>query len=218
MQESPVSTVLIIGASRGVGLETVKCALRAGHKVRALARSAGNIPVSHTNLEKITGDALDFDAIKRSLSGINVVIQSLGVGLSPENIFTPTRLFSVATRVLVTAMEETGVKRLICVTGMGAGNSRDKGGILYSIAFHLFLDRMYLDKDAQEWIIRKSTLEWIIARPGILTNGPKTGGYRVLVDPKEWRSGFISRADVADFLIKQINDDTLLGKTPVLIG
>jgi putative NADH-flavin reductase len=173
MQESPVSTVLIIGASRGVGLETVKCALRAGHKVRALARSAGNIPVSHTNLEKITGDALDFDAIKRSLSGINVVIQSLGVGLSPENIFTPTRLFSVATRVLVTAMEETGVKRLICVTGMGAGNSRDKGGILYSIAFHLFLDRMYLDKDAQEWIIRKSTLEWIIARPGILTNGRK---------------------------------------------
>jgi len=72
---------------------------------------------------------------------------------------------------------------------------------------------VYLDKDAQELIIRKSTLEWVIVRPAILTHGPKTGTYHVLVDPKEWRSGFISRADVADFLLKQINDDTFLGKT-----
>ena len=71
---------------------------------------------------------------------------------------------------------------------------------------------MYLDKDAQELIIRKSTLEWVVVRPAILTHGPKTGTYHVLVDPKDWRSGFISRADVADFLVKQINDDTFLGK------
>jgi putative NADH-flavin reductase len=111
-----MSTVLIIGASRGIGFETMKCAVKAGHRVRALARSACSIPVSHTNLEKITGDALDFRAIKQALVGINVVIQTLGVDLSPESIFRPSRLFSVATRVLVTAMEETtGVKRLICV-------------------------------------------------------------------------------------------------------
>jgi putative NADH-flavin reductase len=213
-----VSIILIVGASRGIGLETVKCALKAGHKVRALARSAASIPVSHANVEKITGDALDLNAIKQALAGVNVVIQTLGVDLSPEIMFRPTRLFSMATRVLVAAMEETGVKRLICVTGLGAGNSRNKSGFFYNLAFHLFLDNVYLDKDAQEWIIRKSTLEWVIARPAILTNGLRTGTYRVLLDPKEWRSGFISRADVADFLVKQINDDTLLGKTPVLIG
>jgi putative NADH-flavin reductase len=154
----------------------------------------------------------------RALAGANVVIQTLGVDLSPEIMLRPTRLFSMATRILVTAMEETGVKRLICVTGLGAGNSRNKSGVFYNMAFHLFLDNVYLDKDAQEWIIRKSTLEWVIARPAILTNAPRTGTYRVLLDPKEWRSGFISRTDVADFLVKQINDDTLLGKTPVLIG
>ncbi len=211
-----MSTVLIVGASRGIGFETVKCALRAGHKVRALARSAGNIPVNHPNLKKITGDALDEGTFRRALAGVDAVIQTLGVDFSPEIIFRGTRLFSVATRLLVTAMKETGIKRLISVTGLGAGNSRNKGGLLYNIAFHLFLDNVYLDKDAQEWSIRKSTLEWVIARPVILTNGTRTGTYRVLVDPQEWRSGFISRADVADFLVKQIDDNALLGKALVL--
>jgi hypothetical protein len=56
-----------------------------------------------------------------------------------------------------------------------AGNSRNKGGFLYNMAFHLFLESVYSDKDAQEWIIRKSTLEWVIARPVILTNGDQCG-------------------------------------------
>jgi hypothetical protein len=67
-------------------------------------------------------------------------------------------------------------------------------------------------------MIRKSKLDWVIARPGILTNGSRTGSYQVLVDPKDWRCGFISRADVADFLVKQIDGDEFLGKTPVLIS
>jgi putative NADH-flavin reductase len=211
-----MATVLIIGASRGIGLETLRRALKAGYKVRALARSAGNIPVSHPDLEKVTGDALDRGAVKQALAGVDAVIQTLGVAAGPEMIFKPVRLFSEATRVLVTAMEETGVKRLICVTGFGAGDSRNKGGFLYDTAFHLFFGRAYDDKDVQEQIVRNSTLEWSIARPVILTNGPRTGSYRVLVDPKDWRCGFISRADVADFLVKQIDDDTFVGKAPVL--
>jgi putative NADH-flavin reductase len=186
--------------------------------VRALARSAGRIPVSDPNLEKITGDALDFGTMTQALAGINVAIQALGVDFGPDTIFRGTQLFSLATRILVKAMEESSVRRLISVTGLGAGNSRDRGGFLYDIAFHLFLERVYSDKDEQEWIIRNSTLEWVIVRPAVLTNGPRTGNYRVLVHPREWRSGFISRADVADFLVKQINDDTFLGQTPVLTG
>ena len=211
-----MATVLIIGASRGVGLETLKRALKGGHKVRALSRSASNIPVSNPELEKITGDALDRGAVRQALIGVDAVIQTLGVAAGPEIICKPVRLFSEATRVLVTAMEEAGVKRLICLTGFGAGDSRNKGGFLYNTAFNLFLRRAYDDKDVQEEIIRKSTLEWVIARPVILTNGPRTGSYRALVDRKDWRCGFISRADVADFLVEQIDDDALLGKTPVL--
>ena len=64
-----MSTVLVIGASRGIGLETVKCAVNSGHEVRALARSATSIPLSRRNLEKITGDALDFSTIKQALAG-----------------------------------------------------------------------------------------------------------------------------------------------------
>jgi uncharacterized protein YbjT (DUF2867 family) len=211
-----VATVLIIGASRGIGLETVKAALQAGHSVRALARSARRIPVDHPRLEKMAGDALEMTTVKSALTGVDVVTQSLGISGGPEIILEPTRFFSTATRVLVTAMEEAQVKRLICVTGFGAGDSRGHGGFLYSAAFHLLLGRLYEDKDVQERIVRRSKLDWVIVRPVILTNGSKTNAYRALVDPRRWRCGFISRADVADFLVKQIDGDAFLHKTPVL--
>ena len=102
------------------------------------------------------------------------------------------------------------------MTGFGAGNSRGHGGCLYSVAFHLLLGRVYDDKDVQERIVRNSKLDWVIVRPVILTDGPKTNAYRALVDRRGWTCGFISRADVADFLVKQIDDDAFLYKTPVL--
>ena len=198
-----VATVLIIGASRGIGLETVKAALEAGHSVRALARSARRIPVDHPKLEKMAGDALEMATVKRAVTGVDVVTQSLGVSARPEVIFKLTRFFSDATRILVTAMEEAQVKRLICVTGFGAGDSRSRGGFVYNVAFHLLLGRVYDDKDVQERIVRTSKLDWVIVRPVILTNGPKTNAYRALVDPRGWlwvhlarrRGGFPRQAD-----------------------
>jgi len=213
-----MSTVLIVGASRGIGVETVRLALEAGHSLRALARSATSIRLHDPRLEKLDGDALDQQMIERALAGIDAVIQTLGVSPTPERIFSGTRLFSAATRILVDAMEATSVKRLISVTGLGAGNSRGRGGLLYDAALWLFLGRVYADKDAQEWIIRRSRLDWTIVRPTVLTTGPRTGAYRVLVDARDWRSGFISRADVADFLVTQIGDASLIHKTPVLTG
>ena len=164
----------------------------------------------------MAGDALEMATVKRALTGVDVVTQSLGVSAGPEIILNPTRFFSKATRVLVTAMEEAQVRRLICVTGFGAGDSRGHGGFLYSVAFHLLLGRVYDDKDVQERIVRNSKLDWVIVRPVILTDGPKTNAYRALVDRRGWTCGFISRADVADFLVKQIDDDAFLYKTPVL--
>jgi NAD(P)-dependent dehydrogenase (short-subunit alcohol dehydrogenase family) len=140
-----VATLLIIGASRGIGFETVKAALQAGHSVRALARSARRIPVDHPKLEKMAGDALETATVKRALTGVDVVTQSLGVSAGLESILRPTRFFSKATRVLVTAMERAQVKRLICVTGFGAGDSRGHGGCLYNAAVHLLLGRVYDD-------------------------------------------------------------------------
>jgi uncharacterized protein YbjT (DUF2867 family) len=89
---------------------------------------------------------------------------------------------------------------------------------MYNVALWLFLGRIYADKDAQEWIIRRSRLDWTIVRPTVLTNGPRTRAYRVRVDTRDWRSGSISRADVADLLVRQIEDASLLRKTPVLTG
>jgi putative NADH-flavin reductase len=142
-----VAIVLIIGASRGIGLETVRAALKAGHSVRALARSARRIPVDHPKLEKMAGDALEMATVKRALTGVDVVTQSLGVSAGPEVILKSTRFFSKATRVLVTAMEETQVKRLICVTGFGAGDSRGRGGLAFS-RLRDFDDRhLYVSRD-----------------------------------------------------------------------
>jgi putative NADH-flavin reductase len=214
-----MSKVLIIGASRGIGLETVRAALRAGHSVRALARSAACIPVQNAALDKMASDALDGDVIRKALQDVDVVILTLGVDISPRAIFERTTLFSQSTRILVDAMKAAGVKRLVAVTGLGAGDSRGHGGLLYdAIAFPLLLKRVYDDKDVQEWIIRSSGLEWTIVRPGLLANGPATGNYRVLTAPKDWRFGVISRADVADFLVRQIDDRTLIGATPLLIN
>lgn len=213
-----MATVLIIGASRGIGLATVKRALKAGHSVRAMSRSATAIRLRDPRLEKLDGDARNRETIERALAGVDAVIQTLGISSDPELIITGTRLFSAATRILVRAMEASTVRRLICVTGFGAGNSRGRGGILYNLANELLLGRIYADKDVQERIIRHSQLDWTIARPTILTNGPRTKAYRVLVNPRDWRPGFISRADVADFLVKQIDDKGLLRKTPVLTG
>ena len=211
--------VLIIGASRGIGLETVKAALGGGHKVRALARSAADIPIENADLEKLSGNALESDTIRNALEGVDVAIQTLGVDISLRAIIEPTTLFSRSTRILVDAMKAAGVDRIIAVTGLGAGDSRGHGGILYDgIAFPLLLKRVYDDKDVQEWIIRSSGLNWTIVRPGLLTSGPATGRYRVLRVPQEWRFGVISRADVADFLVRQVDDRTLIGATPLLIN
>ena len=208
--------LLVIGASRGIGLEVVKQALSRGHEVLAFAQSADSIRLSNSRLEKRNGSALKVSDIASAMTGVDAVILTLGVRAGPGMVLGPVDLFSRATQIVVDAMKKARVKRLICVTGFGAGDSRTKLGPLQAMFFQLLFGRAYDDKDVQEVIVRKSGLDWIIVRPVILTNSPKTGRYKVLNNPEDWRSGTISRADVADFLVKQVQDPAYLGKTPVL--
>ncbi|MGI9404311.1 MAG: NAD(P)-dependent oxidoreductase [Hyphomicrobium sp.] len=213
-----MTKVLVIGASRGIGLETVKALLAKGYEVRAFARSASTIPFDDERLEKVDGDALDRRDIDGTLAGVDAVIQSLGVTFGPEMILKGTTLFSKSARMLVDAMRAKGVKRLIAVTGLGAGDSRGHGGLLYdALVFPLVLKRVYDDKDVEEQIVRASGLEWTIVRPGLLTSAAPAGRYQVLTDPKSWHAGAISRSDVGEFLTRQVEDRTYIGQTPVLI-
>jgi putative NADH-flavin reductase len=208
--------ILIIGASKGIGLETTRQALEAGYHVRALARSATAISLSDPKLEKVRGDALKSQDVEAALIGVDVVIETLGVGLG--DLFRPVHLFSDATRVLVAAMQAQGVKRLICVTGFGAGDSRTSISWLQRVPFHVVFGRAYEDKSRQEQLIKESALDWTITRPGVLTGGPRTRRYKVLEEPSQWRNGIISRSDVADFLVRQIDDQTYVHKAPVLVS
>jgi putative NADH-flavin reductase len=215
-----MALIVVIGASRGIGLETVRCALSAGHRVRAFARGAGGIATEHAQLEKIAADAVDAEAVARAIAGADAVIQSLGASerAQPWVILTSTTLFSHATRILVDAMRNAGVRRLLAITGIGAGDSRGHGGLLYdTLVFPLLLKRIYDDKDVQEQIIKASGLEWTIVRPGLLTSGPATGRARALTDPRQWCAGSVSRADVADFLVREAFERRFVGKTPLLI-
>ena len=208
--------VLIIGASKGIGLATTKAALAAGYDVRAFARSAAAMTLSDPRLEKVQGDATRQQDVETAVAGVDAVILTLGVGLG--ELFKPVHLFSDATRVIVAALTAKSVKRLICVTGFGAGDSRASIGLLQRVPFQIVFGRAYDDKTRQEDLIKQSGLDWTIGRPGVLLNGPKSSRYKVLREPSSWRNGIISRASVAEFLVKQIEDRSYLRAAPVLVN
>ncbi len=208
--------ILIIGASKGIGLETTRQSLAAGYDVRALARSVSSLDLQDARLEKMRGNALNQHDVETAIAGVDAVIVTLGVGLG--ELVKPVHLFSDATRVLIAAMKDQGVNRLICVTGFGAGDSRASIGLLQRVPFQIVFGRAYDDKSRQEGLIKESGLDWTIARPGVLLNGPQTGRYKVLGKPSEWRNGVISRSNVADFLVKQIEDRTFINGAPVLVN
>jgi len=208
--------LLIIGASGGIGIEAVRLALDRGLQVRAMARSADRIQIDDPLLETRSADASDPEAVRAALEGVDAVIHVVGAAPSLRRMFTPIDVFSKTTEVLVAEMARTGVKRLVAVTGFGAGDSRAAFSLPERISHRLFLGTAYADKDRQEAIIRESDLDWLIVRPTILTNGRGRGRYQVLVDPNQWRNGLIARRDVADFLVREVIAPSHIRVAPVV--
>ncbi len=197
--------ILVMGATSGIGAKVRETAIAKGHRVRAMSRSAGNLDAQEL-LEPFPGDALSEADVARALEGVDAVIYALGIKESVAMLWQEVTLFSDSTRILLAAMQASGPRRLIAVTGFGAGRSRAAMSALERIGHKAVLGKPYADKDRQEEMIRATDLDWTIVRPVILTNNKATGRYRVMADPGDWRNGLISRADVADYCVRAAED------------
>ncbi|WP_062013468.1 NAD(P)-dependent oxidoreductase [Aureimonas sp. AU4] len=207
--------LLVLGATGGTGRRIVAQALARGHEVAALVRSPEK-GAGLAGARIVVGDARDEAALARALEGQDAVISALGTPASP---FREVRFLSEATRVLVKAMATAGVPRLVAITGIGAGDSRGHGGPLFDrVIFPLLLRHVYADKNRQEAIVRASGLDWVLVRPTILNNKPAQGAVRALDDLSGFHGGSISRDDVARFVLDQVEADTWLGRTPLVMG
>jgi len=204
--------IFVLGATGGTGRLIVRDAVAKGHSVMALVRSTARADLPGADL--IEGDARDEGTLGRALNGSDAVVCALGTGLG----FREVSLLTVATRALVTAMTHTGVRRLVCISALGVGDSRDHGGFVFDRLFQpLLLSHAYKDKECQEATIRASSLDWVVVRPAQLTNDPARGSVRAVTDLAGINGGKIARADVAKFVVEQLTTDTWLRRTPVIM-
>ena len=208
--------LLIFGATGGTGRVLITQALEQGHRVTAFARNPAAITTKHKNLVVVQGDILDYASVERAVKGQDAVLSALGTKALRRNT-----AISDGTRNIITAMEKYEVKRFVFESSLSIGDSKPQQrqlGLLYNIIIMPLLFRnIFQDKEIQERYIMQSTLEWVIVRPAVLTNGSRTGVYRSEFSSTDTSiKAKISRADVADFMLKQLTDDTYVHKTPSL--
>ncbi|MCI0690697.1 SDR family oxidoreductase [candidate division KSB1 bacterium] len=200
--------LLIVGATGGTGRQLVAQALERGYTVTALVRNPAKLKIEHSQLTVIQGDVLEYDSVEAAMRGQEAVLCALG----HKRYFYPTRILSEGTQNILRAMETHGVQRLVCETSLGIGNSAGRMGLYYTLfVIPLILPFYFWDKARQEKLIAASEVEWVIVRPGVLTNRAKRGTYRhgPNVGNFIWTVN-ISRSDVAEFMLDQVTNDTYL--------
>lgn len=207
--------VLIFGASGGTGRELVKQALAQHLMVTAFVRDPGSFAIPRDRLNVAPGDVVDSARVEQAVRGQDAVLSALGSSRS----LTRHPELAEGVRNLVKAMEQEGVRRLVYLSVLGVGASRRQLGWLdRSIVVPLVLRNVVADHAIQEELITRSSLDWVIVRPPRLTNGAHTGRYRSGEGIKAgWRSAFISRADVADFMLKQLIDELYVHRSPAVM-
>ncbi|TYL88647.1 NAD(P)-dependent oxidoreductase [Bradyrhizobium cytisi] len=205
--------ILVLGATGGTGRLIVSQAVARGYDVSVLVRSAEKAR-DLKGAKLIVGDARDEKVLRQALKGRDAVVSALGTRASP---FREVTLLSTATRALTSAMQIEQVSRLVCITGLGAGDSVGHGGFLFDkLIFPLLLRRVYADKDRQESIVRDSGLDWVLVRPSVLNNKPSRDTIRALTDLSNFHGGGISREDVARFVLDQLRADAWLHRSPLI--
>jgi putative NADH-flavin reductase len=200
--------VLIVGATGGSGRQLVSQALERGYEVTAFVRTPSRLQQQDPRLRVVVGDVLDYASVDAAVRGQDAVVSALG----HKQFFRPTRILSDGTRNVLRAMEAHGVRRFVGETALSLGNSAGRLGLLYTF-FNtpVILPFYFWDKTRQERAIAASAVDWIIVRPGALTNGARTGKYRHGRNVGSFVATVtISRADVAEFMLNQLTDNTYL--------
>lgn len=204
--------MVVFGASRGVGLQVVKQALEAGHAVTAFVRSPEKFEVKHANLTVIKGDAMDAVAVESAIAGQEAVISSLGPTRPPV-----PRMMETAAKNIVAAMKKHGVLRLISTTGAGVRQPQDEPKFIdrfIGFLLNLLAKEALLDSAENVKVIQASDLEWTVVRFPRLTDGQHTGKYQTGFVGKT--SGTkLSRADGADFILKELTEKKWLKTSPL---
>ena len=205
--------LLVLGATGPTGQHIVRQALELGHQVTAFARDPAKLAIAAPGLDVVTGSLPESEQVfAGALRGRDAVLSALGM----RNALRAHGLIEKSMRVVVPAMQREGVRRLIVVSSFGVGESRRDAPLLPRVMYRLLLGDIFADKLAGEALVRASGLHWTFAYPTLLTDGPRTGRYRVGERLALRGMPKISRADVADFVLRQLTDPAWVGKAAVI--
>jgi putative NADH-flavin reductase len=198
--------IAVFGGTGGTGKQIIKQAIEAGHQVKALVRDPTRSDLIADQTTIIVGDVLNPAKVRETISGVDAVAVSLGSrGNSPENTV------SEGTKDIILVMKEMGIKRLVVVTSLGVGDSKNQVPLAFKLVMKTVMRKIMADKERQEGLVRSSGLEWVIVRPGELTNDPPSGNYKFGTD-STIIAGKISRADLAEFVLRNLSDDQFLSQ------
>jgi putative NADH-flavin reductase len=206
--------IIIFGSTGTIGLHLVQQALEKGHEVSAFCRDANKLEMfKHPKLKIITGDVFNPLEVDKAVKVQEAVCVVLGSGKKRKGTVR-----SQGTKHIIEAMKKNNIRRLICQTTLGVGDSNGNLNLFWKyFMFGWFLKEVFLDHILQEKYVVNSGLDWTIVRPSAFTDGLKTKNYAHGFGLEEKNLKLkISRLDVADFILKQIQSDTYLRKTPAV--
>jgi putative NADH-flavin reductase len=205
--------LIIFGASGGVGRALTERALTQGHEVTAAVRNPANLPLAHPLLRVVGGDVTDPAWTQEAVEGHQMVFCTLGTGSRG-----PTTLYSVAARNVTQGMEAHGVRRLMFLSNFGVlgETAPNRAGAALLLLAKLRLRHILRDHRRALEEIRQYRWEWMAVRPLVLTDGPWTGHYRIALEGLPVGGTHIARADVADFMLRQVSSNQYVHKIPAI--
>jgi putative NADH-flavin reductase len=207
--------VTIFGATGFSGQAILAEALKQGHEVTILVRDASKVPIKHKNLTIVEGNVLDPLAVASVLRHQEAVIQCLGIGGKGDG--KSNTFVSDATKIIVEEMQKNGVKRLIAMSNVGAGNSRAFQPWFFTQIilpyFMKWLKVIIEDKNRMEPIIMNSNLDWTIVRCPNITDKKAKNTLHASLDGKKLKLS-ITLPDTARFMTDQLTDRSLIKQAP----